>query len=75
MTASRVTYYVDVHYAKGRAGVGWPANQSRTVHIPHVTREAAERTRAVAASGAGGCSSSLPVGVIPDRVSLSEVSR
>lgn len=66
------SFYVIVHYAAGRAGIGWAQGQPRTVRIPFVTREAAERTAEAARSGAGGCYSSLPVGVIPDSVRLEE---
>lgn len=64
--------YVTVHYAAGRAGAGGAEGKPRTVRIPFVTREAADATAEVARSGAGGCYSSLPVGVIPDSVSVRE---
>lgn len=73
MTA-RTMYYVTVRYAAGRAGSGWPVHSPRTVRIPHITQSAADRTRDAALSGAGGCCSGLPTGVIPDSVSLTVVT-
>ncbi len=62
--------YVIVHYSAGRAGAGWAQGQPRTVRIPHITMEAAQETARRARAGEGGCSSGLPVGVIPDSVSV-----